>query len=165
MYKTKVIYFLAEVTQNTVHYTKENWESANSGCSQNDVLFNIKIKNTIFEGKSISKLLNNQVCMYTLLYFLFALFSLLFGTVCCAKLFQTISVLPWSTWWGKLLNCSGNKTEFFFVIFACSSSHHWICTEYILGIWGFLHFFRLYFHIPTQFTRDHFNAKFNIIGA
>ena len=31
----------------------------------------------------------------------------------CAKLFQTISVLPWSTWWGKLLNCSGNKTEFF----------------------------------------------------
>ena len=51
--------------------------------------------------------------MYTLLYFFFCTFFLLFGIVCCAKLFQTISVLPWSTWWGKLLNCSGNKTEFF----------------------------------------------------
>ena len=63
------IYFLAEVTQNTVHYTKENWESANSGCSQNDSSLHHKDKNTIFEGKSISKLLNNQVGMYTLLYF------------------------------------------------------------------------------------------------
>ena len=62
------IYFLAEVTQNTAHYTKENWESANSGCSQNDVLFNIKIKNTIFEGKSISKLLNNQVGMHFIFF-------------------------------------------------------------------------------------------------
>ena len=34
------------------------------------VPYPIKIKNTIFEGKSISKLLNNQVGMYILLYFL-----------------------------------------------------------------------------------------------